>query len=176
MVNRPTPNPSLDKQLLKMLNDMGINPDTPEGRAAISMSLERSVGPTEQQVAQSDSQDIGPDFTGEEPDIGPNDVNKAFYNLISNLAGNTEGKGTDDDVPAVVDNKTPAALSKGEFVIPADVVSHLGDGNTKSGAKVLDSLIKNIREFKADTSKGGKLPKSVSEMNAHKTTSSDKKK
>ena len=43
-----------------------------------------------------------------------------------------------DRKPAMIDNEQPAALSDGEFVIPADVVSHLGNGNSEAGAKVLE--------------------------------------
>mgnify|MGYP003678200824 CR=1 FL=1 len=49
-------------------------------------------------------------------------------------------------VPATIDNEDPAALSDGEFVIPADVVSHLGNGNSDAGAKVLDEMLSRVRE------------------------------
>ena len=51
-----------------------------------------------------------------------------------------EGDGTSDDVPAM--------LANGEFVIPADVVSSLGNGSNDSGAKVLDSFLETIRAHK----------------------------
>jgi hypothetical protein len=40
----------------------------------------------------------------------------------------------------------PAALSDGEFVIPADVVSHLGNGNSDAGAKNLYSMMERVRK------------------------------
>ena len=46
------------------------------------------------------------------------------------------------------DDKIPAMLSDGEFVIPADVLAHLGDGNNNAGAKKLDEMIKKIRGSK----------------------------
>ena len=46
-----------------------------------------------------------------------------------------------DQIPATIDNNQPAALSDGEFVIPADVVSHLGNGNSDAGAKNLYSMM-----------------------------------
>ena len=46
------------------------------------------------------------------------------------------------------DDKIPAKLSDGEYVIPADVVSHAGDGNNKAGAMKFDALLKNIRKAK----------------------------
>ena len=48
-----------------------------------------------------------------------------------------------------------AMLSEGEFVIPADVVSALGDGNTKAGASALHQMMKGVRE----RARGGKLDK-----------------
>ena len=51
-----------------------------------------------------------------------------------------------DEVPAEIEGKQPAALSDGEFVIPADVVSHLGNGNSDAGAKVLEKMMARIRK------------------------------
>ena len=51
-----------------------------------------------------------------------------------------KGDGTSDSIPAM--------LANGEFVIPADVVSSLGNGSNDSGAKVLDEFLKTIREHK----------------------------
>jgi hypothetical protein len=51
-----------------------------------------------------------------------------------------DGDGTSDDVPAM--------LANGEFVIPADVVSSLGNGSNDSGAKVLDHFLETIRSHK----------------------------
>jgi len=50
------------------------------------------------------------------------------------------GDGTSDSIPAM--------LANGEFVIPADVVSSLGNGSSDSGAKVLDEFLKTIRAHK----------------------------
>ena len=51
-----------------------------------------------------------------------------------------------------------AKLSVGEYVIPADIVSSLGDGNTEAGAKALDEMLKNVRKHKAPAMKKGVLP------------------
>ena len=51
-----------------------------------------------------------------------------------------KGDGTSDDVPAM--------LANGEFVVPADVVSSLGNGSNDSGSKVLDSFLETIRSHK----------------------------
>ena len=67
---------------------------------------------------------------------------------ISSLGGYSDGgrmlkgpgDGMSDSIPGVIANKQPARLADGEFVIPADVVSHLGNGSTDAGAKQLYKL------------------------------------
>lgn len=64
--------------------------------------------------------------------------------------------GMADEVPSSIDGVQPAALSDGEFVIPADVVSHLGNGSSNAGAKVLDDMMSNVRQERTGNSKQGK--------------------
>ena len=56
------------------------------------------------------------------------------------------GDGMSDSIPAQIGGKQPAALADGEFVIPADVVSHLGNGSTDAGAKQLYAMMDRIRD------------------------------
>lgn len=56
------------------------------------------------------------------------------------------GDGMSDNIPAVIGNKQPARLADGEFVVPADVVSHLGNGSTDAGAKQLYKMMDRIRQ------------------------------
>jgi hypothetical protein len=56
------------------------------------------------------------------------------------------GDGMSDDIPAMIGKQQKAALSDGEFVVPADVVSHLGNGSSRAGAKKLYSMMDNIRQ------------------------------
>jgi len=58
------------------------------------------------------------------------------------------GDGMSDDIPAVIKGDKPqrAALADGEFVIPADVVSHLGNGSTDAGAKRLYAMMDKVRQ------------------------------
>lgn len=69
------------------------------------------------------------------------------------LGGTTDGMA--DKVPATIDGREPARLSDGEFVIPADVVSHLGNGNSDAGAKNLYSMMDRVREARTGTTKQG---------------------
>lgn len=66
------------------------------------------------------------------------------------------GDGMSDDIPAMISGRQKAALSDGEFVIPADVVSHLGNGSSRAGAKKLYKMMDNIR--KARTGKKRQAP------------------
>jgi hypothetical protein len=50
-----------------------------------------------------------------------------------------------DSIPASISGKRPARLADGEFVVPADVVSHLGNGSTDAGAKQLYSMMDKVR-------------------------------
>jgi hypothetical protein len=70
------------------------------------------------------------------------------------LNGATDGMA--DKVPANIDGQQPAALSDGEFVIPADVVSHLGNGNSNAGAKALYDMMAQVRRDRTGNSKQGK--------------------
>ena len=56
------------------------------------------------------------------------------------------GDGMSDDIPAMIGTKQPARLADGEFVIPADVVSHLGNGSSKAGAAKLYAMMDKIRQ------------------------------
>jgi hypothetical protein len=69
-----------------------------------------------------------------------------------------DGDGMSDSIPAVIKGERPqrAALADGEFVIPADVVSHLGNGSTKAGGKRLYEMMANIRKARTGNSKQGK--------------------
>jgi len=70
------------------------------------------------------------------------------------LGGPTDGMA--DQIPATIDNRQPAALSDGEFVIPADVVSHLGNGNSNSGAQQLYGMMDKIRKARTGSTEQGK--------------------
>ena len=68
------------------------------------------------------------------------------------------GDGMSDSIPAVIQGKRPqrAALAQGEFVIPADVVSHLGNGSTDAGSKRLYAMMDKVRKARTGNPKQGK--------------------
>ncbi len=69
---------------------------------------------------------------------------------------NGASDGMADKVPANIDGVQEARLSDGEFVIPADVVSHLGNGNSDAGAKVLEGMMSRVRKVRTGSEKQGK--------------------
>lgn len=66
------------------------------------------------------------------------------------------GDGMSDSIPATINDKQPARLADGEFVIPADVVSHLGNGSSKAGAKQLYSMMDKVRQARTGRKSQGK--------------------
>lgn len=66
------------------------------------------------------------------------------------------GDGMSDNIPATIAGKRPARLADGEFVVPADVVSHLGNGSTDAGAKQLYAMMDRVRSKRTGTKKQGR--------------------
>jgi len=66
------------------------------------------------------------------------------------------GDGMSDSIPATIEGKQPARLADGEFVVPADVVSHLGNGSSKAGSKRLYAMLDKVRHARTGTKKQGK--------------------
>jgi len=66
------------------------------------------------------------------------------------------GDGMSDSIKATINEKQPARLADGEFVIPADVVSHLGNGSSKAGAKQLYAMMDRVRSARTGRKSQGK--------------------
>ena len=112
--------------------------------------------------------DVSPERLAEVSSIPLADVQRVYDKYSTNLAqgglaslggqGYYLGGATDgmaDKVPATIDGAEPARLSDGEFVIPADVVGHLGNGNSDAGAKNLYAMMDRIREDRTGTTRQG---------------------
>jgi hypothetical protein len=101
--------------------------------------------------------------------VNPDDYD-GYLNKISALAGAIKdkipfaeggyldggGDGMSDSIPATIEGKQPARLADGEFVIPADVVSHLGNGSSKAGSKRLYKMLDKVRHARTGTKKQGR--------------------
>ena len=69
------------------------------------------------------------------------------------------GDGVSDDIPAVIGNRQPARLADGEFVIPARIVSEIGNGSTDAGAKRLYAMMDRIQTERKKTVGKDKIAK-----------------
>ena len=67
-----------------------------------------------------------------------------------------QGDGMSDSIPATIEGKQPARLADGEFVVPADVVSHIGNGSSKAGSKRLYAMLDKVRRARTGNVKQGK--------------------
>ena len=67
-----------------------------------------------------------------------------------------QGDGMSDSIPATIEGKQPARLADGEFVVPADVVSHIGNGSSKAGSKRLYAMLDKVRKARTGHTKQGK--------------------
>lgn len=91
-------------------------------------------------------------------------ANMAHGGITQNLGSYSDGghllkgpgDGMSDHIPATIGKDQPARLADGEFVIPADVVSHLGNGSTEAGAKQLYAMMSRIRKARTGNPKQGK--------------------
>ena len=83
---------------------------------------------------------------------------------ISDLGGYSDGgrmlrgpgDGMSDSIPASIADKRPARLADNEFVVPADVVSHLGNGSSDAGARQLYAMMDRVRKARTGTKKQGR--------------------
>ncbi len=95
-----------------------------------------------------------PDFTKKVNRKAGGKVQKNSYTMTEMNYPSGQGYFLSGQNDGQADN-VPAMLSDGEYVIPADVVAHLGDGNNKAGAKKLDVLLEKVRRAK---NTNGSLP------------------
>jgi hypothetical protein len=69
------------------------------------------------------------------------------------------GDGVSDSIPATIGNKRPARLADGEFVVPARIVSELGNGSTDAGARKLYAMLDRVQKARGKTVGKGKVAK-----------------
>ena len=87
--------------------------------------------------------------------------------VLKSVAGNPEaqtegllsgtGSGMDDEVMGVIGEQQDIAVSPGEYIVAADVLSGLGDGDTNAGADVMDQVAANVRAARS----GGRQPSPI---------------
>jgi hypothetical protein len=89
---------------------------------------------------------------------GITDIDQNQNYAKGGIAGLLKGRGDgmSDSIHATIADKQPARLADGEFVVPADVVSHLGNGSTDAGAKHLYKMMDKVRHARTGSKKQGK--------------------
>ena len=82
-------------------------------------------------------------------------VSDAHYNLGGYSDGGRllrgPGDGVSDSIPATIGHKQPARLADGEFVVPARIVSELGNGSTEAGARKLYAMMDRVQAARKKT-------------------------
>jgi hypothetical protein len=92
-------------------------------------------------------------------------LSDAHYNLGGYSDGGRllrgPGDGVSDSIPAVIGKKQPARLADGEFVVPARIVSEIGNGSTEAGARKLYAMMDRIQAARGKTVGKGKVAKNT---------------
>jgi hypothetical protein len=71
------------------------------------------------------------------------------------------GDGVSDSIPATIGHKRPARLADGEFVVPARIVSEIGNGSTEAGARKLYAMMDRVQKARSKTVGKGKVAKNT---------------
>lgn len=145
-----------------MVDDFQGSGSTGSGLGSITVTHSRDVAPEDRTVEQQRAVGTGKAGVNAEFRLDEDGVMRMYPTGTMNgfahgglatalpgvqgyyMGGITDGMG--DQIPAHIDGNQPAALSDGEFVVPADVVSHLGNGNSNAGAMQLHEMMAQIRK------------------------------
>jgi hypothetical protein len=101
-------------------------------------------------------------YTGEQR-MAMGGISDAGYNLGGYSDGGRllrgPGDGVSDSIPAMIGKKQPARLADGEFVVPARIVSELGNGSTEAGARKLYAMLDRVQSARSKSIGKGKVAK-----------------
>lgn len=154
---RPTPAPQPNMGLAALAAQQGMAP-LPEMQQMASMSATSPMMQRPPMPADYGAGAINPEAGYNFGFAGGGMASLPEYKAGGKLLKGP-GDGMSDSIPAVIRGQgvQRAALADGEFVIPADVVSHLGNGSTEAGAKKLYKMMDQIR--RARTGNGRQAPR-----------------
>ena len=139
--DQPTLNVNTGKQSYNTIQSALANSDNPQGRLLNKMFST---------FKDAQGRNIYDQFAAQ----GLKRLNKPQMAKGGYLDG--AGDGMSDSIPATIEGKQPARLADGEFVVPADVVSHLGNGSSKAGSKRLYAMMQKVRKARTGNPKQGK--------------------
>jgi hypothetical protein len=163
------PRPATPSPLQLMARALGARVNTPANGTVSGGMAQPAAAPAPAMAAQPAQPAYTPppvpEYQSPEDQLGLN----AFYGMmnqslgqfkgfaagggISDLGGYSDGgrllkgpgDGVSDSIPAVIGERQPARLADGEFVIPARIVSELGNGSTEAGAKKLYKMMDRVQ-------------------------------
>jgi hypothetical protein len=126
-------------QLPYDVDKKGVNPNTPyrPGQGGVTYFSPTTYTPTPPKAAGGGLMSLGQSNLGSYSDGG---------RLLKG-----PGDGVSDSIPAIIGRKQPARLANGEFVIPARIVSELGNGSTDAGAKRLYEMMARVQKARRNT-------------------------
>jgi hypothetical protein len=133
--------------------EAGFAEESIGGREMEAGFAEESVGGREEAVMIFS--EAAEALRGEHPN--PNDALKRFVDAfgidaLEKLKATLQtGDGMSDSIPGNIDGVEDVALSEGEFIVPADAVSGIGNGSTDSGARRLMDMVENVRTARTGT-------------------------
>jgi hypothetical protein len=139
-------------------NELGMNTGYP--MAAISRG--DYATPYQQPIPTNvlgGPQDTGVDvFTGQERYASGGISDLGAYSDGGRLLRGP-GDGVSDSIPAMIGTKQPARLADGEFVVPARIVSEIGNGSTDAGARELYKMMDRVQSARGKTTGKGRVAK-----------------
>jgi len=119
--------------------------------------------PVPQNVVQGSADTGVNSMTGEVNEFAKGGLSSAAANLGDYSDGGRllkgPGDGVSDSIPATIGNKRPARLADGEFVVPARIVSELGNGSTEAGARKLYAMLDRVQAARKKSIGKGKVAK-----------------
>ncbi len=145
------------ERMSAMDQQIGMYPQGMIDKTAYATPTQR---PASMEIVRSDYDTPVNPITGLQP-MGMAMGGDVQYNLGSYSDGGRllkgPGDGVSDDIPAMIGKKQPARLADGEFVIPARIVSELGNGSTDAGAKRLYAMMDRVQAKRQKSAKKGKF-------------------
>ena len=143
-------------------NAIGANTGFPQAYLHIAAYATPYQTPISQNVLTGPGDTAVDPYTGEQK-MAAGGISDAGYNLGGYSDGGRllrgPGDGVSDSIPASIGHKQPARLADGEFVVPARIVSELGNGSTEAGARKLYAMLDRVQAARSKTVGKGKVAK-----------------
>jgi hypothetical protein len=135
-------------------NAIGANTGFPQAYIHNNAFATPTQTPVSQNVLTGPGDVAVDPYTGEQK-MATGGISDAHYNLGGYSDGGRllrgPGDGVSDSIPATIGHKQPARLADGEFVVPARIVSELGNGSTEAGARKLYAMMDRVQAARKKT-------------------------